>query len=297
MKTRHFYHFATKGWVDDILFATREEFIAGINRIALCLARLGLEHPVLVICFCLMDNHVHFILYGAEDDCIMFMDFYKQATGLWLRHHRPARNTRKRLLAGHWLIRDREKLRATISYIHRNPVVAGVPVTSGGYSWSSASLMYADNEWLLKLGRPVGSLSIYERRRILNSKTELPEDWILLPDGRIWPGHYVAYQVMERQFDSVRDYEFVLGKKVEEEINLEMHGQSVSLPDGEVASLAKDLAGQIFGNRQIAGLTAGQRLQLARRLKRASGATAKQVARVVRLKLSEIEPILNPRKG
>lgn len=102
---------------------------------------------------------------------------------------------------------------------------------------------------------------------------------------------------MERQFDSVRDYQFVLGRKVEEEINLDMHASSVSLPDGEVASLAKDLAGQLFGSRQIGDLSVNQRLQLALRLKKESGATAKQVARIVRLKLSEVEPILNPRRG
>ena len=297
MTNAHYYHFATKGWLDDILFVSSDEFIAGINRIALCLARLGLEHPVLVICFCLMDNHVHFILYGTEADCELFMDYYKQSTGLRLRHHRPDHCPGSRLQAGHWLIRDKDKLRATISYIHRNPTAAGLPTTPEGYRWSSASLLYTDNAWLLALGRPIGSLSIHERRNVLNSKEELPADWILLPGGLIWPGHYVAYQVMERQFDSVRDYQFVLGRKVEEEINLDMHASSVSLPDGEVASLARDLAGRLFGRRQMTGLNVSQRLHLARRLKKESGATAKQIARIVRLKLSEVEPILNPRRG
>jgi REP element-mobilizing transposase RayT len=71
---KHFYHFATKGLEDDILFGSVEGFIAGMNRIALCLCRLGKEHLVIVICFCLMDNHVHFILYGTEEDCILFME-------------------------------------------------------------------------------------------------------------------------------------------------------------------------------------------------------------------------------
>lgn len=77
---KHFYHFATKGLEDDILFGSVEGFIAGMNRIALCLCRLGKEHLVIVICFCLMDNHVHFILYGTEEDCILFMENYKQGT-------------------------------------------------------------------------------------------------------------------------------------------------------------------------------------------------------------------------
>ena len=87
MDKPHYFHFATEGLKDDMLFCSVTEFIAGVNRIALCLIRLGPDHPVQVICFCLMDNHVHFILYGLEEDCILFMERYKLATELWLRHH------------------------------------------------------------------------------------------------------------------------------------------------------------------------------------------------------------------
>ena len=294
---KHFYHFATKGLEDDILFGSVEEFIAGMNRIALCLCRLGKEHLVIVICFCLMDNHVHFILYGTEEDCILFMENYKQATELWLRHHGGDNLPGKIWRIGHWLIPDKERLRATIAYVHRNPMAAGMAVTPAGYRWSSASLMYSDNSWMQDLGRKIGSLSVYERRKILQSKTELPAEWILLPNGLIWPGNYVNPQVLERQFDSVRDYQFVLNKRVEEEINLEMYNQSVSVPDGEVRSRARDMAGKLFGNRQVTALSALQRLDLARLLKRETGAAAKQIARVVHLKLAELEPILNPRRG
>jgi hypothetical protein len=176
-------------------------------------------------------------------------------------------------------------------------MAAGMAVTPAGYRWSSASLMYSDNSWMPDLGRKIGSLSVYERRKILQSKTELPAEWILLPNGLIWPGNYVNPQVLERQFDSVRDYQFVLNKRVEEEINLEMYIQSVSVPDGEVRSRARDMAGKLFGNRQVTALSARQRLDLARLLKRETGAAAKQIARVVHLKLAELEPILNPRRG
>ena len=47
----HFYHYATEGLKDDVLFGSVAEFIAGMNRIAVCLCRLGPAHPVQVICF------------------------------------------------------------------------------------------------------------------------------------------------------------------------------------------------------------------------------------------------------
>ena len=119
----------------------------------------------------------------------------------------------------------------------------------------------------------------------------------MLPDGMIWPGSFVNFTVMERQFNSVQDYQFCLNKRVEEDINQEMRASAVSLPDGEIAARARQMAGKLFGENRMLHLTVQQRLSLARILKKETGTTAKQVARVVHLKLSEIEPILNPRRG
>ena len=297
MNKPHFYHFATEGLKEDTLFCSTAEFIAGINRIALCLCRLGLAHPVQVICFCLMDNHVHFILYGLEEDCCLFMENYKQATELWLHHHGVENGPGKKWLIGHWLIGDKERLRTTIAYIHRNPTAAGMQLSPAGYRWSSASLMFADTDWIRSFGKTVDSISLNARKRLFNSKTDVPEQWVLLPDGLIWPGEFVNYKLMERQFNSTQDYQFYLNKRVEEDINLEMRQSSVSLPDGEISTLARKMAGKLFGEDRIIRLTAAQRLSLARILKKETGTSTKQIARVVHLKLAELEPILNLRKG
>lgn len=297
MEKPHFYHYATEGLKDDILFASAAEFIAGINRIALCLLRLGLDHPVQVICFCLMDNHLHIILYGTETDCNLFMESYKQTTELWLRHHGNGNGPGKVWRIGHWQIGDKERLRTAIAYIHRNPTAAGISVSPAGYRWSSALLVFADSSWVALYGKRVGEISINARKRLFNSKIQVPEEWMLLPDGLLWPGEFVNYRLMERQFDSVQDYQFCLNKRVEEDVNLEMRSSSISLPDGEISARARGMAEKLYGVRDMLRLTAQQRLYLARLLKKETGASVKQIARVVRLKLAEIEPILNPRRG
>lgn len=297
MEKPHYYHYATEGLKEDILFTSAIEFIAGINRIALCLCHLGLDHPVQVICFCLMDNHVHFILYGTEKDCDLFMAAYKNATERWLRYHGDKNGPGKDWRVGHWMIEDKDRLKTTIAYIHRNPTAAGMAVSPAGYRWSSASLLFADSDWICSLGKPVDALSGKARIRLFNSKTPVPGDWILLPDGMLWPGAFVNYRLMERQFDSVQDYQFFLNKRVEEDVNMEMRKGVVSLPDGEIATRARHMAGKLFGEERIVHLTVPQRISLARTLKKETGTTTKQVARVVHLKLAEIEPILNSRKG
>lgn len=297
MEKPHFFHFATDGLKDDILFASASEFIAGTNRIAICLLRLGPDHPVQVICFVLMDNHVHFILYGLEEDCMLFMEHFKLSTELWLHHHGRENGPGKRWQVGHWLIPDKERLRNTIAYIHRNPMAAGMAYTPSGYRWSSASLPFADTTFVTSFGKRVGSLSRNDQKRLFCSKTQVPGDWILLPGGMIWPGEFVKYQQMERQFNSAQDYQFLLNKRVEDDVNLEMRSAYISLPDGEIAARCHAMAEQLYGERNITHLKVQQRLSLARLLWKETGASAKQIARIVHLKLGEIEPILNPRKG
>jgi REP element-mobilizing transposase RayT len=297
MEKPHFYHYATEGLKDDVLFGSVAEFIAGMNRIAICLCRLGPAHPVQVICFVLMDNHVHFILYGLEEDCDLFMRTYKNATERWLTHHPETNHPGKSWRIGHWLIGDKDRLRTTIAYIHRNPTAAGMAVSPAGYRWSSASLLFSDFDWIRGYGEPVSSLSGKARIRLLCSKTELPDNWILLPDGLIWPGEYVNYKLMEKQFDSVQDYNYCLNKRIEEEMNLEMRKALVSLPDGEILSRARAMAERLYQESRITGLTVSQRLSLAILLRKETGTTAKQIARIVRLPLSDIEPILNPKKA
>jgi len=297
MDKPHYYHFATEGLKDDFLFGSAIEFIAGINRIAICFCKSSFEHPVQIICFCLMDNHVHFILYGMEEDCNLFMENYKHLTERWLRLHGHGNSPGKVWKIDHWLIADQERLRTTIAYIHRNPTAAGMAVSPAGYRWSSASLLFADTTWIQSYGKPVSSLSGRAKIRLFNSKVEIPGEWIILPDGMIWPGAFVNYTLMERQFTSVQDYQFCLNKRVEEDINQEMRFSSISLPDGEIAARARAMAGKLYGENRIIRLTAPQRLSLARILKKETGTTPKQIARIVHLKLSEIEPILNPRRG
>jgi len=297
MERPHFYHYATEGLKDDILFASPLEFIAGTNRIALCLCRLGPDHPVQVICFVLMDNHVHFILYGLEEDCNLFIENYKLTTELWLRHHAECNKPGKVWHIGHWLIPDQDRLRATIAYIHRNPMAAGLAFTPTGYRWSSASLFFSDKQLVQEFGTRMDSLSRNARKRLLNSRTDVPGDWILLPDGQIWPGCYINYEKLERMFNSAQDYQFHLNKRVENDINLEMRGSLISLPDGDISKRLRELAEDFFDVREVSSLNAQQRLALAQILRKEMGASTKQIARVCHLKLSEIEPILNPRKG
>ena len=72
-----FYHYSSKGFSKEILFANEAEFIAGMNRIAVCLTMCKEKGmPIVLLAFCLMDNHFHFIFYGEKEYCDFFVDTY-----------------------------------------------------------------------------------------------------------------------------------------------------------------------------------------------------------------------------
>ena len=69
---RNCWHFSSDGNAMDLLFGSQEDFRMAMNRIYM--ARQSTECHILA--FCLMNNHVHFILYGELNECKVFMHSY-----------------------------------------------------------------------------------------------------------------------------------------------------------------------------------------------------------------------------
>lgn len=292
METKHFFHYATKGLEDDVLFGSRKSFIAGMNRIGLCLIKARESSPILIFSFCLMDNHVHFILYGFKENCDSFMALYKRLTEIWLAKHPEEGAPGKKWEIGHWIIKDEESLIEKIVYVHRNPVAARMPYVPGGYEWSSARLMFSSNEGVLSYGTKVSNISLNKQRILFGSKISVPGDWIVLPDGMIWPGCYTDYKRAERYFTSVVNYQFELNRHCEDAVNREMLDDHVSLPDNDIKEAARVVSKEMFNTECISSLDLDKRLRLAKELRKRTGSSTKQISRIVRIRLSDLRELI-----
>ena len=112
---KQYFHYCSKGLKGDILFASPVEFLAGMNRVAICyLICLRNGRKVLIISFCLMDNHVHFILFGTRADCDAFVSTYKKLTGMWVKKHRGER-LHEEIEFGGFPIRDKDDMKEKIA--------------------------------------------------------------------------------------------------------------------------------------------------------------------------------------
>lgn len=285
----HYYHCATKGFKHSILFANVLEFIAGMNRIAFCQARTSLEFPVIVIAFCLMDNHVHFILYGMREDILRWMALYHRLTMTWQKKHRDGSPITETWEYDAWQIADKEDLKEKIAYVFRNPMAAGQAVVPTNYRWSSAGLVFAAGP--AASGRAIREMSSYECRKVFQTRIDLPGDWIMMPDGLIWPGCYTQYQEVERLFGQPTSFLFALNQRIEAKVNQEMETSSLSLPDYDITRMAQKAASEQYGSPEIETLDLNQRIVLCGQLVKRPGVNLKQLARVFNIHPDELKRI------
>ena len=282
MGKKGFYHLFSDGFRTDVLFQDNISFIAGMNIIALSY----LCAEVKILAFVLMDNHVHFILYGTADDCIRFKDKFIHKFAMWYSNHNNGRclNAMEFDLKE---LEDERYLLNSIAYVLRNGIAAGFAYCPDDYRWSSAGLYFRSPEMLKSITSryvSISELSVRERRRLMHSHTDIPLTWKITPEGFIWPGSYVDYEIVERLYRTPKSFTYFMGQSKEEDINrsLGMDG-NVVIPDMELREKAIELSMEMFNSTYLRKLTVPDRLSLAKELRRVYRCSAKQIARIVHL--------------
>lgn len=285
---RNCWHYSTDGTYAEVLFRDRTDFVDAMNRIYL----LSRKYPIVILAFCLMDNHIHLVLYGPLEECNRFVhELVRQTSSSIARRH----NLRHELLTlpvHYQEITDDFYLKKAICYVHKNPTTANLSYLPHDYPWSSASLPFrARGTWVLPdlCSDTVEALSITERRDRFRTRDSLPDSLLVYKDI-ILPENYVPVPLIERIYRTPRAYHFFMSSTREEDI--ESRGGSISrlsLPDAEMRQHKRELVKTLFGKESSNDLNTQQRIRLGKELKRQYNCSTKQIARLVGLKLEELE--------
>lgn len=279
------FHVCTDGRSLPWMFQDESDFIAGINRIGICCQRTGVK----VIAFVLMDNHVHFILYGTMHKCIQFITLYKQLIGTWIHVKYGHRNYLNDLSTNIILLDTEERLLNTIAYIDRNPVIAGYRFLPTEYPWGSARYVFkgscADDG-----SRPLSSISIRAQRSLLSTRVALPGDWRVDAKGMLCPDSFIDTSIIESYFKTPVRYSYFLARKLEGVVEQEIESsQKTFIPDIELREIVRKMILQDYGKESIADLDVNARLSVARKLRYNYASTLKQISRMVHLDRSALE--------
>lgn len=281
MGTRDFtsyYHVCTDGNALEWMFKDDIDFIAGINRIAICVHGSFVE----VIAYVLMDNHVHFILHGDIVHCKNFITKYKLLTGKWIRKRHGIREHLKHLPTQLVLISCEEQLLDTIAYIDRNPIIAGYKFLPSEYPWGSAKYMFRTIIQDTGDARELSTFNHSELHRMLKTWNNLPKEWKINEHGMVLPENFLNISKLESLFKSPVKYIYHLSKKLEGKIELQQ-GALTFTGDKELRIITNNMTQELFGGMSIDRLDFNSKLILARKLRYNYASTPKQISRMLKI--------------
>ena len=262
----------------ELLFRDEEDYIYGINTLALIL----LQFPeVVVYAFTLMSNHVHLLLGGPKEQCEAFYDAVMHRLSLRLKRKYglsgvvPYGKENRETVPVHGL----EHFIIEVLYLLRNPFKAKI-CYPGDYPWSSVG-MYFSKRGLLA-GRKASSFTVRELRRILKTNIRVPGDWEITESGMIVP-QFVNWKAVEKAFEND---ESAFLKRLMEPVEAR-HNQLSGLPmelkfnDREIAARVQAICQNELNVKDHRQLPTQELLRLCRTLSIRFGTSAEQLQRVL----------------
>ena len=127
-----YYHLILRGNGKQIIFEEESDYIHFLNN----LKQYSEEHKIKINAYCLMENHIHLLIYAGDQDISLFMKRLAGNYALWFN--------RKYQQKGHLFesrytgiaIESEYRLCTVFRYILNNPRDAGICPTAE-YPWSS----------------------------------------------------------------------------------------------------------------------------------------------------------------
>jgi len=314
------WHFSTDGNSVDTIFYDEADFKLAMNRIFV----LSKLFHVVILAFCLMDNHIHFLLWGEYDECNRFFHELVRRTSISIAARHTEKHKLRKIRISHQVVNDDSYLKTVICYIIKNPPVAGIPSCSYDYPWSSGSLYFRktgywttpvwqfDNEYsdirslsARQMKDAFGHFSSFSQSCCTGIDTGTSDNEsgcgypfdkgikFLKEYGIVFPGEYVAYEIVESIFKTQKSFLFFMCKTKDSDVeSVGSFLSNLTVPDSELRQYRDELCVEMFGETSIRRLDVSQRLRLARALKARYRSSPKQIARLSGLKYEEVSSML-----
>ena len=183
------YHVTSRGDRREPVFADDGDRVALLDVVALAMARFD----AVVLSFCLMGNHYHFVLHTRRANLSRLM---RHVNGVYTQTFNRRHGKVGHLFQGRFkaILVDRDTyLLELCRYVELNPVRAGMVATPGDWPWSSYRAHVGDAptpQWLDSAGLH-GYLLGHEPRGAADRRRAAVRYAALVaaaPDGSLWDG-------------------------------------------------------------------------------------------------------------
>ncbi len=201
-KSRQCYHVYQRGSRRQRVFQTRAQLLDYLA----CLDRLARRYRVRIHAFCLMSNHIHFLLEPLERWGISKLMQHLQSYYARAVHHSlgiDGHLWRNHFHAKH--IKTASQYRATLLYIEQNPAAAGIARRAHRYDYSSAPAHCADQP-LVHLQHRHRRVSLRLHLDRWRNEFPAPRDWPAWLRSPREPQHVEELAEIERVLGSDRHH-------------------------------------------------------------------------------------------
>lgn len=277
------FHVYTKGLADRELFLDKEDYIAGMNILAVVSWSLNIDLKLMA--FVLMSNHVHFVMRSSRDKAERFIWIYKHLLSRYLRnkygYEKPLRGLETSVVE----VPDQaDTLKRLIAYVLNNPVKAGINCMAYGYEWSSARCYFnmIDQSTGTTL---VKDYTVRQLRKMLHSHRTVPSSWLISPSGYILPQCYIDTESVESYFKTSRSLEFFLSTS---QTLKKGTNENIVFSDSIVIASMNEILDKKYGIESISEMDEFLRKNLVRELRVRFSAPSKQISRVTGIQVADI---------
>ncbi len=259
-------HIYSDGTNVSLLFDSREEYIFGMN----VLAVTAFQCCVTILVMQVMGTHFHLIVRGKPQDC----DRFSRSAGVKLESF-LTRTERRHAVSGKIRVSNdpiftENELKTKFMYVYRNAIAAGFPLAPWAYEWGPGDIYFVDHDLWTGRGKRISEYPVLTRRSMFHTLTALPETWRCDDEGKLLPHSYVDWESVEVLFRSPRAFLAFMSQKkdVEAAIDRECSSNSAvhQASETELRREAKAICGALWGLTSVTKASVEQRVAIAQKL-------------------------------
>ena len=274
LKQQGIFAFTSNHQEKQRIFRSEADFIYGVNTLAIGTRKF----QVIILCYTLMDNHLHILVKGSAENCAAFFKWVLHRLSLMLKSRYGISGLLKVNDTDVQVVTDNNMLMNEVAYLLRNAYKARM-ASPLSYPWAPFEVFF--NPYLDRLkGDRFRSADF--ARQILGTHADIPPEWEHL-NGRILNKCFVDFRSVEEMFgnsviffDRVRKYDT-------ESIIAQAHGveEQLTFTDSEMQEKVQVVCQKEWHVDSPHQLGRKDLLQLARTLARRFAAPKKQIVRLL----------------
>ena len=276
------WHLCTPGTHQCAIFRRREDYVFGMNLVAL--AASSFREEVKILTFELMSNHFHFVLACQEPTLNVFFDFIYKRLRRYLMAEQRSGDVND-LVFNYFAVDNLRYLLTLIAYVNRNGYLIDTNHTPFTYPWGSNMFFFNPcvNDMLAV---EVSTLSLEKKRQLFKSRNfDIQGNYRFLTNaGFISPASYCEVALVESLFKDAHCYFSFISRKVESfsQIAKEL-GDSIFYTDEEIYSAVYSICIRKYDVKNPTLLGRNEKIEMAKTMKYDYNANNSQIMRILKI--------------